>query len=87
MLAIIASICVALYLSGLTVLFFFLNKRVETLAALVTASTIELQEKLKVVNDNLQTLRQNDDILAKDIETLLHEFKDIEKKVKLYKRS
>jgi uncharacterized protein YoxC len=87
MLAIIASIIVTLAIVTLFVIFYFLNKRVDALALLLTSSISELQEKLKVVNENLQTLRQNDDILAKDIETLLHEFKDIEKKVKLYKRS
>lgn len=87
MLIFVASIVVTLAIIGLYILFYFLNKRVDSLYLQFQNFVLELKDKLTIVNDNLQTLRQNDDILAKDIENVLHEAKDIEKKVKLFKRS
>jgi cell division protein FtsB len=62
----------------LGVLFFFLEKRQQALLVVLG----QLQEDTKVVQENCHTLRHNDDILEKDLKMLLHEFKDIEKKVK-----
>jgi uncharacterized protein HemX len=59
-------------------LFYFQEKRQQLLGREVA----QLQEDMKLVQENCQTLRQNDDILAKDLEMLLHEFKNAEKKVK-----
>lgn len=89
MLATIAAICVALYLTGLTVLFFFLNKRQEKEAELIEqlSKTLEdLKPQILLLQENQQTLRANDEILAKDIETFFHEFKATEKKVKILRQ-
>lgn len=79
---IIAIISLGVVLIVQSVLFFFLDRRQQAIARQLQATIQELQEKLPVVNENLQTLRANDDILAKDIEKLLHEFKGFEKKAR-----
>jgi uncharacterized protein YoxC len=89
MLATIATICVALYLAGLTVLFFFLNKRQEKEAELIeqlTKTLDDLKPQILLLQENQQTLRANDEILAKDLETFFHEFKATEKKVKILRQ-
>lgn len=71
-------IIVVLSTSLLGILFYFQEKRQQVLLAEIT----KLQADMLLVQQNCQTLRQNDDILAKDLEMLLHEFKNAEKKVK-----
>lgn len=72
-------------LGVLGTLFYFLDKRQQALMTTfgeITAKQTELEEKMVLFDENQKTLRANDDILAKDIETLLHEFKGIQKKVR-----
>jgi len=61
----------------LGVLFFFLEKRQQSLLKAFS----ETLERIELIEDNCRTLRQNDDILANDLKMLLHEFKGVEKKV------
>jgi len=63
-------------------LFYFLDKRLQTLAQTMTEQLAEIRGTIELLKQNCGTLRENDDILAKDLETLLHEFKKFEKKVK-----
>ena len=60
------------------VLFYFLDKRQQA----ILKQFGELVERIELIEDNCQTLRHNDDILANDLKMLLHEFKGVEKKVK-----
>lgn len=67
---------------SLGLLFYFLDKRLQTLAQTMTEQNAKLRGEIEILKQNCLTLRENDDILAKDLETLLHEFKKFEKKVK-----
>lgn len=67
---------------SLGLLFYFLDKRLQTLAQTMTEQNAKLRGDIETLKQNCLTLRENDDILAKDLETLLHEFKKFEKKVK-----
>lgn len=66
----------------LSTLFYFLEKRQQGMLTLNSEKFAEYDAKLALVNENCQTLRTNDEILSKDIETLLHELKSIEKKAR-----
>ena len=87
----VAIICIlgALWLFVLSVLFWFLNKRQEQEAVLIAnlqKEIAELKPQILLLQENQQTLRANDDILAKDLETFFHEFKATEKKVKILRQ-
>lgn len=71
-------ICVVL----LGALFYYLNKRVDSLTNKFNEYVAANTDALKLVYDNCQTLRQNDDILSKDIEVLMNELQGIQKKIK-----
>lgn len=62
----------------LGVLFYFLEKRQQILSQQIA----KIQEDDVLTRENCKTLRQNDEILAKDMKMVLHEIKDVEKKVK-----
>ena len=66
----------------LSVLFYFLNKRQDAMDQQISEQLSKMQTDIELLQQNCSTLRQNDDILAKDIETLLHELKKFEKKTK-----
>lgn len=79
---IIAIIFLYILAGVLGTLFFFLDKRQHAMDGQMTEKFTALQEEIETIKKNCSTLRENDEILAKDIETLLHEFKKFEKKVK-----
>jgi len=83
MLTVIASVVVTIALILLFLLFYYQDKRLITTQQLLAQAIAESKERLALLDENQKTLRENDDILAKDIETLLHEFKGIEKKIKV----
>ena len=83
MLIAFASVIVTIAICLLFVLFYFQDKRLVTTQQLLAQAIAESKERLALLDENQKTLRANDDILAKDIETLLHEFKGIEKKIKV----
>ena len=86
----IAITIIVIYLVILSILFFYLNKRQVKLLELLAVQTKRMDDllpELELMRANQATLRDNDGILAKDIETLLHEFKAIEKKVKILRLS
>lgn len=58
-----------------------LDAQLAEMVADTTAKLLVINEKIDTFKQNSVTLRENQDILAKDIETLLHEFKKFQKKV------
>lgn len=83
MIGIIFAIIVLAIFEGLLVaLFYYLNKRVDSLTNKFNEYVVANTDALKLVYDNCQTLRQNDDILSKDIEVLMNELQGIQKKIK-----
>lgn len=77
-LSIVALIAIIL----LATIIYFLEKRQEELSKIVQKIISETGEKMTQLDENQKTLRGNDDILSKDIETLLHELKAIQKKIR-----